>query len=350
MANNHPTKFLHLSTELRLEVYKSVIHDCLASGNLSGLVGIFLACRKIHEELQLLFTTRVLTLLAAQHTWIKTCCDDTTVSYRPLRLASSLSSLFSTAGTPTLTIGLPEPIEWSEWPRFTPKWRKRWNDMPCLEEIPSFKQFIAGIRPILRLQWAELNVDLCCMLDPRLKHKTHEGRDKANEQSTTDVFDASIFHVFSDSFREEESRTRIHLSQRIAQGFARALAYMPDDGVCNLSRVDRFVLNYSLAHESLTDWHCQVMLNDFQYIWKRTGSVNMMAKPRRGWIGRKRVGNAREHGYRLAFDYQDNLDDLEGAFLRLFREDRKWLAKPLFDQVDRWKPRQLESGYETGED
>jgi hypothetical protein len=133
MAQNHPMNFLRISTELRMEVYKSVIHDCFASGNLRGLVGIFLACRKTHEELQLLFTTRVLTLLNAQGIWIKTCRDDLTVSYRPLRLASSLSTLFSTTGTTTLTIGLPEPIEWSEWPRSIPKW-KRWNDMPWLEE------------------------------------------------------------------------------------------------------------------------------------------------------------------------------------------------------------------------
>jgi hypothetical protein len=68
MANT-TSGFLVLPTELRLKVYQMLLKECLASGWVSAIAGLFLCCRDVHHELEAEFMARIRLLLTAKYKW-----------------------------------------------------------------------------------------------------------------------------------------------------------------------------------------------------------------------------------------------------------------------------------------
>jgi hypothetical protein len=67
MSEISPDSFLCLPTELRLEVFKLLLSDCLATGHVAPLAGLFMCCREIHHELEAEFMAEHRPLLQAMH-------------------------------------------------------------------------------------------------------------------------------------------------------------------------------------------------------------------------------------------------------------------------------------------
>ncbi|KAF2826852.1 hypothetical protein CC86DRAFT_406096 [Ophiobolus disseminans] len=58
--------FFLLPTELRLEVYKYLIHDCLGEGFAADAAGLYLSCRQIHNKLEAEAIAKIRSLLMAK--------------------------------------------------------------------------------------------------------------------------------------------------------------------------------------------------------------------------------------------------------------------------------------------
>jgi hypothetical protein len=73
--------FLALPTELRLEVYGTLLKECFADGWAQDFAGLFLCCREVHQVLESEFMTRFRPLLTAKYEW-----ETTSLQKTPLRL------------------------------------------------------------------------------------------------------------------------------------------------------------------------------------------------------------------------------------------------------------------------
>jgi hypothetical protein len=324
MAKIESIGFLHIPIELRLEIYKHLIPDCLASGSPNDLTSLSLVCHGIHQELGQAFTARVRALFDAQTAWIRTCQKDREVIYEPLRLICSYDDLFSSCAAPKLTITFPEPLGWTKWPRASPKLKRNWSRIPPLEEIPSFMQLLAGLRPILRLHWAELTINLCFT-------GAHAPKEEPGLRYTA-----------------------LNHPSRISQGFFTTLSYLQEDGRCDLGSIDRFVLNYSNAHVELDLEHIATLRGDCRQAMRsrheiRSGFPRTMARPTRAWLAKVEKGTREERGWRLVFDQRDGLDEVEGALVSIVREGRKWKMSQLSAEVECspewWSRAEFDSGH-----
>jgi hypothetical protein len=329
MAKPDSISFLHIPIELRLEIYKHLVPDCLASGSPNDLTSLSLVCHSIHQDLSQISTARVRALFDAQTAWIKRCKKDREIIYEPLRLLCSHDDLFGSSTAPKLTITLPEPLGWTKWPRASPKHRRKYSSIPPLEEIPSFEQLLAGLRSTLRLHWAELTINLCI---------------SAAQQPDAPEDDSGMRY------------TALFHSSRISQGFFTTLSNLQDDGGCDLGCIDRFVLNYSNAHEETDIEHIATLRGDCRVGIRsnhenRRGFPRTMARPVKAWLAKVEEGTLEERGWKLVFDQRDGLDEVEGALVSITREDRKWKMSQLFTDVEFspgwWDRAEFDSGHES---
>lgn len=285
MMDHQPPSFLDLSTELRLQVYQYVVIESLAIGSVAGLRGLFLSCREVHHELETEFIAKIRPLLLASSGWKKASHDNPQAQRRHLRLKPSHHIFTPNTAPADLTIGLPILQSWL---LDTRPWTKPNSD---LQDDPLFHSLLTCLRPLLRLRWSVLTLNFC-----------------------------SIAYAPGISFS---------LTAKISYAFFRCLARLEDDGVCNIEQVDRLVLNYGSARDIVDEGHFETLFRDFQHNWRHSGSPNVMPKPVRGWICRPQGGP--DEGWKLAFDYQDGLEHVEGALWEIMIEDGFWRARRLFE-------------------
>lgn len=296
MADNRLPSFLHLSTELRLEVYQYVVIESLTQGSLDGLPGLYLSCREVHHELETEFIGKIRPLLLALRGW-KTASRDNAQAQRTRLRLKPTHHIFASNTTPTnLTISLPVLQSWLMDSR---AWTNPNSD---LQENELFKGLLFCLRPLVRLRWSVLTLNL-----------------------------SSIAYAPGISF---------NLTAKISEAFFRCLSRLEDDGVCNFHQVDRLVLNYGSGKDMVDEGHFQMLFLDFQHNWRHSGSPNVMRAPTKGWICRQQGGA--DDGWKLVYDYQDGLTQVEGALWEIVREEGYWKGKRLFKgDLD-----QIQAGYE----
>jgi hypothetical protein len=130
--------FFVLPTELRLEVYRHLVAECLNDGSPADVYGIFLSCRKIYKELNSELIAKVHPLFSSKHEWEKSGGR-----LEPIRL--SLDD--------KLTVGSASPMLRIELPIFD-----IWSPSPALLTFSSFKKMLGALRPTLHLPWHTVTV------------------------------------------------------------------------------------------------------------------------------------------------------------------------------------------------
>lgn len=86
-----------IPTELRLEVYKLILEDCLENGFVMDIAGLFYCCRQIHLEIESEFMPAVRPLLTAKNDWELSESYSGVLSMRILpKLTSKKANLFIT--------------------------------------------------------------------------------------------------------------------------------------------------------------------------------------------------------------------------------------------------------------
>ncbi len=287
MDSSPSCRFLDLSTELRLEIYRHLALDCLADGDPAGPRGLFLSCRKINNELVAEFALKIRPLLLAQAKWNKARQKRPEARYAPLRMKLNHQHFASDAAPGDLTIIIPNVQIWL---LNTQAWTGTRHD---LKDNPLFKKMLACLRPILRLRWSALSLNLCRI-----------------------------------SFKPIISFT---LTAKVSEAFFRCLARLPEDLECNFDQTDRLILNYGSGKDIVNENHFQTLFHDFQFNWRHSSSPNVMPTPARGWIARVEGGPVDQCGWKLIYDYRDSLGPVNGALWEIAKEGRFWKGKRQFD-------------------
>jgi hypothetical protein len=320
-----PIHFLELATELRLKIYTHLIVDCLAGGCSKGLASLFLSCRTVHKELAADVIAKARPLLIAQAQWRRTCDENPVVSYEPLCLQSSVQSLFSHAAARKLVITLPMPANWIAW--ISPNLCG--NRRVTLWRIPSFVQLLSSLRPLLRLQWAELTIKLC-------KKTTADAWEFQDIHEDVVVYAGDLYMSGAvQTTREVGMKLDIDFAASVSRTFFRALADLDNDGVRNLTRTDRLILNYGNAVNIPNIHHLggylTMFFTDFTLSWT---DAPVMPKPKRAWTARVLEGKDGQRGWKLVYDYRDGLVEVEGALWEIYLNEGWWKVKRLFTEID----------------
>lgn len=72
MSDNQSSGLLNMPMELRLDVYRLLLEDCLANGTVSDIAGLYLACAQLHQELEAEYASKLRPLLHAHYEWAVT--------------------------------------------------------------------------------------------------------------------------------------------------------------------------------------------------------------------------------------------------------------------------------------
>jgi hypothetical protein len=127
------------------------------------------------------------------------------------------------------------PANWIVWISGRPR--------VTLSRMPSFVQLIASIRPILRLQWAELTIVLCNKATA--DSLAVQGTDKDIIDEVSDVCRSLAIYTA----RETGIRLDIKFATSVCKTLFRALADSGYDSAQNLRGTNPLVINYSNAQE-----------------------------------------------------------------------------------------------------
>jgi hypothetical protein len=127
MASKKANNFLNSPTELRLQVYKELFVDCLASSDGLEIAGLYLCCRTIQTELDREYGQLIGPLLTTKHLWKKI---DRQAA--PLRITVEKQK--------KILVEIP----------VSDKWLSKDNSFIWHE---SFNAMSASLRPVLSLSW-----------------------------------------------------------------------------------------------------------------------------------------------------------------------------------------------------
>ncbi|KAH7413839.1 hypothetical protein DE146DRAFT_9783 [Phaeosphaeria sp. MPI-PUGE-AT-0046c] len=119
--------FFALPPELRLEVYKILLEDCLEHGFIIDFSGLFLCCRQVHQEIRSEFILAAVPLLNAKSTW------ETLANY-PLVLGMRILPKLNSKKA-ELSIRLPVGPAFGNNPMMANKENKLWVASPCMREV-----------------------------------------------------------------------------------------------------------------------------------------------------------------------------------------------------------------------
>jgi hypothetical protein len=292
MAEFSATSFLDLSTELRLEVYKHVIVNQLHNGHSSGLVGLFMSCHTIQQELEKEYIVNARALLNAQQAWKRTCQETAKLDFEPIRMRILPDDLLCRATNRTLSIIFPISAIWNHLDRTA---KSRRVLMYQLVHSALFTPLYAGLRPVFQLPWSILQLDV---------------------RNTSKV-----------------GHKNWNFASEVEKGFFESRSNIEEDRSAMFKKTDRLVLNY--GHEAVDsrgnvlDSMIEAFKRDISY-----GAVpRIMTKPERMWVARVQDGEESERGWKVIYDSRDDLPDVEDAVLEVVFEDDMWKAKFL---PDRW--------------
>lgn len=153
MEKTLSSSFLRMSTELRLEVYKYLVHDCLATGHAHDIAGLYLSCHEVYTELESEHIDKVRSLLLMKHKWEK---DG---SVPPIIMQTNRRSASSPHSPSTMSVKLSVLEKWTPNPH-TYDWDG--PQMPYIRALArnkSFKRLFTSLEPVLALPWSALTLD-----------------------------------------------------------------------------------------------------------------------------------------------------------------------------------------------
>lgn len=138
-TSNIPYSLLALPTELRLEIYKYFLKDCLADGSVSDVAGLYLCCRTIYGELETEFMPTIRSLLIAKSKY------DAAGSRHGLSSFKIHLGFPATAGKAELSINFKIPNH---------------RDYEALEPGPVLRLATENLWPALNFHWTVLILDI----------------------------------------------------------------------------------------------------------------------------------------------------------------------------------------------
>lgn len=272
----------HLSPELRLEIYRHVVYDCLADSSPADLAGLFFSCRNVHDELEADFVCKVRQLLDIQSKWNKACGDR--IEPTPFRLQVVHHELGTKTGLTRLHIFFPA---------LCPK-------CADLREVHLVYELLALIKPLLCARWEELTITLCSRSHAvRLNH------------------DPWLFHRSMDYSQKS-----------------------PLEAFYSLTRTKCLVVNYGHADDRIHIDDIGSFWLSRYYTRYYGPDPLLMPTLRCGWVTRELhrprgepswVGRP---GWRITFDFEADRGTVQGALWQISERESAWQVKRLSDDME----------------
>jgi hypothetical protein len=263
--------FLVLPTELRLEIYRYTIVNCLDRGSVSDISGLFRCCREVRQELEAEFMGTLRPLLTAKYRWERSAIEDS---------AFVRITLFTNLHIATEDIALQITLPIYPGPR----------DNHGIFSANTLTGTAKFLRPILKLRWPTVTVRLV----------------DTNMHS---------FSMFS------------------AQRLFKQMFGLLGKNTLRTLQVDRLILNFGNEGALVSDSQFWALFAVYTFARRQSTQRSGSRKIKRGWMSR--IPGGCRSGWRLTLDFQLDLGPIKEALWVLEDdENQTLLIRRLFDSLE----------------
>ncbi|KAH7079509.1 hypothetical protein FB567DRAFT_606768 [Paraphoma chrysanthemicola] len=270
--------FLNLPPELRLEVYRILIEDCLWEGQVSDLSGLYKCCREVYKELEAEYIAKIRPVLYTKSLW-----EATSSQQGPLRMKIS-PSLTAKPGEGDLSIILP----------FDNRRKRRHSQI-----YAAFNTLATCLSPVFAAPWETITISPNKLVSPEYSAQTSK------------VF-LELGVVFVLLIYEYD----------LVRG----------DILCDIPRTRHLRLQYGGNTEHLS-------LHMFHRLWEvsccyRQAFLGNGSMPRGAKSFISKMSQGDEQGWQLVFDFEDNSAAEKGAHWEVWNDDFSWRIRRLFNDTE----------------
>ncbi|KAF2025503.1 hypothetical protein EK21DRAFT_93190 [Setomelanomma holmii] len=266
MSQHDQFPLLELPAELRLEIFRHLVIDCLSCGSASDLAGLYLSCREIHNALKENFITKVQPLLRTKHEWREAGYGST-----PIRLELNGPAQLSVT-MPILESCLPiRSLDTERYP---------------------FWSLVDSLQQTICLRWQTLTLSFVHHSKFTRSHQADRSRLVLPLRTGAFSMGDEVYH-----FTGLLTHLEVH-SASVPFAF---------------QNIDRLVLVFEEAEDEIVF----ALLWQFFLIMRRMAMFrpDLSRELRNGWICKMHEGT--EYGYNLVLDYEPHLEEPERVQWRI---------------------------------